>query len=142
MKLGRSINKFEVGMKAEFSHTFTQKETELMADLIGDHNLFHYDSEFIRSTHFKKPIVHGFLVAGMSCHFGGDLFPGPGCLAESMIFKYLKPVFFGETIRAIAEITIVDRKNRRLTFSMNCYNKKNEKVLEGEVSGLMFQVTI
>jgi len=142
MKLGRSIDEFKVGMRAEFSHTFTQKETEFMAELIGDHNFFHYDGEFIRNTHFKKPIVHGLLVAGMSCHFGGDIFPGPGCLAESMIFKYLKPVYFGDSVRAIAEIIMVDQENRRLTFSMKNYNKKGEKVLEGEITGLMFQVTI
>ncbi|MFW9823912.1 MAG: MaoC family dehydratase [Candidatus Thorarchaeota archaeon] len=142
MKLGRSIEEFEVGMKAEFSHTFTQIETETMADLIGDHNLFHYEGDFIKNTHFKKPIVHGLLVAGMSCHFGGDLFPGPGCLAESMTFNYLRPVYFGDTIRAVAEIIKIDRKKRRLTFHMNCFNEKKEKVLEGEITGLMFQVTI
>ncbi|MFX1305175.1 MAG: MaoC/PaaZ C-terminal domain-containing protein [Promethearchaeota archaeon] len=113
-----------------------------MADLIGDHNFFHCNGEFIRNTHFKKPIVHGLLVAGMSCHFGGDIFPGPGCLAESMVFNYLKPVFFGDTIKTIAEITMVDLEHHRLTFSMKCYNKKGEKVLEGEITGFMFQVTI
>ena len=73
--IGRSIDEFEVGMQAKFSHTFTQKETEIIADLIGDHNPFHYEGEFIKKTRFKRPIVHGLLVGGMISHFGGDLFP-------------------------------------------------------------------
>lgn len=142
MKLGRSIDEFEVGMQREFTHVFTQQETEKMGDLIGDHNLFHYDGEFIQKTRFKKPIVHGMLIGGMICHFGGDIFPGPGYLAESMEFKFLKPVYFNEEIKAIGHVTAVDRKTKRVTFKMECYNRTGEKVMEGVVVGIPFQVDI
>lgn len=142
MKLGRTIDEFEVGMHAEFSHTFTQDETETMADLIGDHNPFHYNGEFIRKTRFKKPIVHGLLVGGMISHFGGDLFPGPGCLAEAISFKFLKPVFFGDTVHAVATITEVDIKQKRLVFSMTCYNENRERVCEGEATCIPYQIEV
>lgn len=129
-------------MQAEFSHTFTQRETETMADLIGDHNPFHYNSEFIRKTRFKKPIVHGLLVGGMISHFGGDLFPGPCCLAETISFEFLKPVFFGETIRAVARITKVDKEQKRLAFSMSCFNEKGEKVVEGIAICIPYQIDV
>ncbi len=140
MKIGRTIDEFEVGMQAEFSHTFTQEETETMADLIGDHNPFHYNGEFIRKTRFKKPIVHGLLVGGMISHFGGDLFPGPGCLAEAISFKFLKPVFFGDTVRAVATINEVDIKQKRLAFSMTCYNENGESVCEGKATCIPYQI--
>ena len=142
MKLGRTINEFKIGMKAEFSHTFTQEETETMAELIGDHNPFHYEGEFIRKTKFKRPIVHGLLVGGMISHFGGDLFPGPGCLAEAMEFKFLKPVFFGDTIKAIATITEVDKKQKRLVFSMSCNNVHGDKVVEGVATCIPYQIEV
>ena len=41
MKIGRTIQAYQVGMKVEFSRVFTQQETELMGDLTGDHNPFH-----------------------------------------------------------------------------------------------------
>jgi len=140
MKVGRSIDEFEVGMTREFSRKFTREDTELMGDLTGDHNLFHYDNEFIKKTPFKKPIIHGLLIGGMICHFGGDIFPGPGYLAQSMEFKFLKPVFPGETIRAVGTVTQVDRKNLKVTFSMKCFNEQNEIVLSGSVIGIPFQV--
>jgi len=142
MKVGRTIDEFEVGMQAEFSHTFTQRETETMADLICDHNPFHYNGEFIRKTQFKKPIVHGLLVGGMISHFGGDLFPGPCCLAETISFEFLKPVFFGETIRAVARITKVDKEQKRLAFSMSCFNEKGEKVVEGIAICIPYQIEV
>ncbi len=142
MKIGRTIDEFEVGMQAEFSHTFTQEETETMANLIGDHNPFHYNGEFIKKTRFKKPIVHGLLVGGMISHFGGDLFPGPCCLAEEISFKFLKPVFFGDTIRAVATITKVDTVQKRLVFSMSCYNENGEKVVEGFANCIPYQIEV
>ena len=129
-------------MQAEFSHTFTQRETETMADLIGDHNPFHYNGEFIRKTRFKKPIVHGLLVGGMISHFGGNLFPGPCCLAETISFEFLKPVFFGETIRAVARITKVDKEQKRLAFSMSCFNEKGEKVVECIAICIPYQIEV
>ena len=142
MIIGRTIDEFELGMKAEFSHTFTKEETESMAELIADHNPFHYEGEFVRKTRFKKPIVHGLLVGGMISHFGGDLFPGPGCLAEEISFKFLKPVFFGDTIHAVAEITKIDKTESRLTFSMVCYNVKEEVVCEGKATCIPYKIEI
>ncbi len=142
MKIGRTIDEFKVGMQREFSHTFTKEETENMANLIRDHNPYHFDGPFIKNTRFKRPIVHGMLVGGMICHFGGDIFPGPGYLAETMEFKFLKPVYFGETIHTIGVVTEVDRENGRVAFSMECFNEKGDKVLEGKVVGIPFQVEI
>jgi len=142
MIIGRTIEEYKVGMKAEFSHTFTQKETETMAELIGDHNPFHYDCEFVRKTQFKRPIVHGLLVGGMISHFGGDLFPDPGCLAEMISFKFLKPVYFEDKIHAIAEVIQIDHEEKRLIFKMDCYNIKNEKVCEGEATCIPYQIEI
>ena len=141
-KIGRSIKEFEVGMTRKFSKTFSQKQTETMAELIGDHNPFHFEGPFVEKTRFKRPIAHGMLVAGMICHFGGDIFPGPGYLAESMEFKYIRPVYFGETIKAVGKVTYVDKKRKRVSFEMNCFNEKGKKVLWGSVVGIPYQIDV
>jgi 3-hydroxybutyryl-CoA dehydratase len=142
MKLGRSIDEFSVGMRREFSRTFTAEDTQKMGDLIGDHNLFHYPGPFIEKTRFKKPIVHGLLIGGMICHFGGDIFPGPGYLAELMQFKFLEPVYFGETIKAVGTVVEVNKKRRGVVFEMECFNQDGVKVAEAEVVGIPFQIEI
>ncbi len=136
------MDEFKVGMTAEFSHTFTQKETEILGDLIQDHNPFHYECAFVKKTRFKKPIVHGLLVGGMISHFGAELFPGPATLAETISFKFLKPVFFGDTIKAIATITKVDQSQKRLAFKMDAFNEKNEKVVEAEATCIPYLIEV
>lgn len=140
MRTGRTIDEFRVGMQFTFSKVFTREATEAMGELIGDHNPFHHDGPFVRATRFKKPIVHGMLVGGMICHFGGDLFPGPGYLAESMAFTFLAPVHFGDEIMATGTVTAVDVERRRVTFSMECHNAAGVKVLEGMVVGIPYCV--
>ncbi|MBD3187117.1 enoyl-CoA hydratase [Candidatus Bathyarchaeota archaeon] len=142
MKVGRDIDEFEVGQVVRFSRTFTQRETDLMGELIGDHNPFHSDGAFVRATRFEAPIVHGLLVGGMICHFGGDLFPGPGYLAETMRFSFLRPVYPGQEITATGTVTKVDRERCRVTFHMTCENESGEQVLEGEVVGIPYHVDI
>jgi 3-hydroxybutyryl-CoA dehydratase len=140
--IGRDLSEFKVGMQRSFSRRFSAEDTWLIGELTGDHNPFHYDGEFIRNTRFKKPIVHGLLIGGMICHFGGDIFPGPGFLAEEMEFKFLKPVFFDEEVTAIGTVTAVDQDRRRITFSMEVYNGNEELVLSGTVVGIPFKVEI
>jgi 3-hydroxybutyryl-CoA dehydratase len=142
MKIGRTIEEFRVGQTFEYNRSFNSEETHQMGELIGDHNPFHYDGEFIKKTPFKKPIVHGMLVGGIICHFGGDIFPGPGYLAESMDFKFLKPVFFGQNIRFVGKVTGVDVKRKRVKFTMECFNEEKIKVLEANVVGIPFQVEV
>lgn len=139
--IGRSIDEFEVGQKREFSRTFTREDTEKMGELIGDHNPFHYKGAFVENTRFKKPIVHGLLLGGMICHFGGDIFPGPGYLAEEMQFKFVKPVYFGDCIKAIGEVIKVEKDRRRVTFSMKCF-RSGEVVATGSVVGIPYEVKL
>jgi 3-hydroxybutyryl-CoA dehydratase len=129
-------------MQADFFHTFTAEETRIMADLIGDHNPFHYEGEFIKKTRFKKAIMHGLLVGGMIIHFGGDLFPRPGCLAETIEFKFLRPVFFGDRVHAYCEITEVDREQKRVTFEMNCFNDQGENVVWGRATCISYLIEV
>jgi 3-hydroxybutyryl-CoA dehydratase len=75
----------------------------------------------------------------MICHFGGDLYPGPGCIAEKIELSFLKPVYFDETIRAVCTILEVNLKRKRIKFGMECFNEKGEKVVEGSAIGLPTQ---
>jgi len=142
MKLGRTIAEFQVGQTCEFSRKFTARDTELMAELIGDHNPFHYPCEFASKSRFHAPIIHGWLVGGMICHFGGDLYPGPGCIAEKIEISFLKPVYFDETIRAVCTILEVDENRHRIKFGMECFNEKGEKVVKGSAIGLPTQIDV
>jgi 3-hydroxybutyryl-CoA dehydratase len=142
MKIGRSINEYRIGQSAEFTRSFTEAETALMGNLIGDHNPFHYNGEFVRKSRFLSPIVHGWLVGGVICHFGGDLFPGPGIIAEKIETSFLKPVYFDEPIHFVCTVTEIDPKRKRVTFCMDCYNMHGEIVVKGKCIGIPTQIDV
>ena len=75
--------------------TFTPELVRAFGGLSRDYNPIHYDREFARSRGFTGLISHGLLVGCLVTEIGGQI----GWLAGGMDFKFLKPVYLGQTIR-------------------------------------------
>ncbi len=91
-----------------YKRTFTKEETLLFGDLTRDYNPVHYDSPWTDHKGFKDQICHGLLVGSMICEFGGQV----GWLASGMKFKFIKPVFFNDTIRCTVTIKKIEKDGR------------------------------
>lgn len=104
------LEDFKVGQVIETpARTITEADVVAFAGLSGDYNPLHTDAEFCAKTPFKQRIAHGML--GMSIMTG--LTARTGMLDGSALaflgiedWKFLKPVFFGDTIRV--RITVAD----------------------------------
>lgn len=134
--IGRSIDEIEVGQTSTFTRSFSEDEVNQFADLSWDHNPYHMHEGFAKKGRFKRPIVHGLLVAGAFCHFGGDLFPGPAILATSARMEFIKPVFPGETITFKTEVTKVEREKGRIEYVTTAENGSGELVCKVVCSGI------
>jgi 3-hydroxybutyryl-CoA dehydratase len=53
--------------------------------------------------------------AFFSAIFGTKL-PGEGCVYLSQSLKFIKPVYIGDTVKAIVTLTKINARSRRLTF--------------------------
>ena len=104
----RAIEGLKQGHSFTYSRTFNQQETELFGDMTRDYNPVHYDLRWAGTKGFSGLICHGLLVGSMICEFGGQV----GWLATGMRFKYLKPVYFGDTITCAVTITRIDDSGR------------------------------
>jgi 3-hydroxybutyryl-CoA dehydratase len=58
-----------------------------------------------------------------------------------MSFRFLAPVYIGETICARVTVAEKDPQKNKLTLQMTCTNQQGQVVLEGEVSGKIFPVS-
>lgn len=134
--IGRSIDEIEVGQRATYTRVFSEDEVREFASLSWDHNPHHTNVEFAKKTRFKRPIVHGVLVAAAFTHFGGDFFPGPAILATRAEMDFKKPVFAGETITFTAEVTEVDRKKGRIVYVTTAMNEQGEEVCRVKCYGI------
>lgn len=90
------------------TRTFTQADTQAFGHITRDYNPVHYDQEFAQGKGFSGLICHGLLFTGMICEIGGQL----AWLATGMDFKFLAPVYFGDTVTCRLTITSIGAKGR------------------------------
>jgi 3-hydroxybutyryl-CoA dehydratase len=110
----------KVGMSVSYSQTITDADVKTFAGLSGDHNPVHVDEEYASGTRFKKRIAHGLISGSFFSALFGTKLPGPGCVYVAQSFQFKKPVYLGDTVRAIAEVISIDVEKRRVFFKTIC----------------------
>jgi len=129
---GKTCKEMQIGDKAEFSKSITEADLVMFAGITGDMNPVHVNSEFAKMTAFGKRIVHGILSIGLISNVLGTQLPGPGVLYLNQTCKFLKPVFIGDTITAMVEVTAKDESLNKVRLRTYCFNQNNQLVVDGE----------
>lgn len=125
------IEDLEVGMEAAHERVVTGSDIETFAELSGDNNPVHLDADFAAKSPFKGRIAHGMLTASFISTILGTKLPGHGCIYLSQTLRFKAPVRIGDTVRALARISSLDRARRRA--QLDCSVSVGDKVvLEGE----------
>ena len=120
-----------VGLKTWFRRTLTEGDVAMFIGATWDINPLHTDDVYASHSRFGRRIVPGLLVASLLTHLGGLW----GFLATRMDFRFLAPVFIGETISAEGAIIELDEEKGWVRLQCTCRNQKGETVLEGLVDG-------
>ena len=97
----KAIEGLGVGEIFSVSRTFTEEDVLQFAENSRDYNPVHFDERFAKVKNFTGPVCQGLLVASLVTEIGGQM----GMLASGMDFKFLKPVYFEETIKCDFTIT-------------------------------------
>jgi len=120
-----------VGDSAKFSKTISESDVYLYAGITGDLNPAHIDKEYASGTIFNDRLCHGMLLAGLISGVLGTKLPGPGTIYINQTLTFLKPVYIGDTISAVVEITKII-KGKQAKVSTKCINQLGDIVLDGE----------
>ena len=126
---GLFLEDLKPGMSAMFGKTVT--EADIMAGVSGDTNPIHLHDGFARTTRFGQRIAHGMLSGSFISTVIGTKLPGPGAVYISQTMNFMAPVIIGDTITAVATITAIDEKRRRVTLKTQCLNG-DKVVIDGE----------
>lgn len=126
------FEKLKVGMKESITKTITETDIILYTGISLDSNSVHINAVYAEGSVFKKRIAHGMLTAGLISAVLGTKLPGEGTIYLEQNLKFKKPVYLGDTITAVCEITDIIEEKRRLTLSTVCHNQAGEIVLTGE----------
>ena len=128
----KQIYHLKVGDYAEKVNTIRYEDAMNYATITGDCNPIHFDTEVAQRTPFKRPVVHGMILAGFISSVIGVSMPGYGCIYESQTLKFTRPVFYGDTIRTCVTITSIDIVRNRVELCTECFNQIQDLVLEGK----------
>ena len=108
---GMYLEEFEVGQQITTAgRTITEADVVAFAGLTGDYNQIHTDVEFAKGTPYGQRIAHGLL--GLSIGLG--LLTQTGMMEGTVLafreignWKFIHPIYLGDTIHTELEITAV-----------------------------------
>lgn len=132
--MGLYFEEFYLGQKITTGkRTVTEDDIMTFARLTGDDNRIHTDPEFSKTTVFGKQVAHGLL--GLSIASGlawqtGILDGTVIAFREVTEWKFVKPVFIGDTIYVQLETTEVKALPRigggSVTIALQVKNQTDE----------------
>jgi len=120
-----------VGERASFSRTLTEADVALFIGVTWDVNPLHTNDRYVSEMPFQRRIVPGLLTASLLTHLGGLW----AFLAQEMHFKFLAPVYIGETITAEVVVIEADPAKNWVKLDCRCVNGVGEEVLHAEIEG-------
>jgi 3-hydroxybutyryl-CoA dehydratase len=125
-------NSFLIGERASFSKTVTEADVTTLAGLIGDFNPIHVDAEYARKSRFGQRVAHSIFAGGLISAVLGNKLPGPGAIYLSQQIEYLAPVFIGDTITAVVEVSAWRPDKHIITLKTDAYNQADKQVVTGK----------
>jgi acyl dehydratase len=137
----RFFEEFQVGQRwTTRGRTVTEADIVNFAGVSADFFPLHMDRQFAEGTRFGQRIAHGMLVLSMA----SGLVPADPAKVEALYgldrVRWVKPVFIGDTIRVLMEVT--EKQDRSdasgvVTFVQTVINQRDEPVLVNQYRLLM-----
>jgi 3-hydroxybutyryl-CoA dehydratase len=128
---GETIDDVRVGLKARVTKTVSESDVYLFAGITGDLDPNHVDEEYCRKTSLGHRVAHGALIVGYASAASTRIlqdFDRPMVSVGYDRIRFLKPVYFGDTLTIDYEITGVERERERTIARIEVKNQRDELV--------------
>jgi acyl dehydratase len=122
----------EPGQRTTRSMTVDEGVVNAFAEITGDYNPLHFDAEFASKSRFGALIAQGGIATGLLHALVAMDLPGPGSVFVRQSWKFPRPVYIGDTIRAEAVVRSVQPKRGIAEMEFRVTNQDAHVVLEGE----------
>ena len=123
---------FQIGATYTFAKTFSESDVYLFAGIIGDFFPAHVNEVYANAMPYQHRIVHGCLTFSLASTVSGMAAMESGQDLVALGYdklRFLRPVYFGDTITATYTFTELDKDRNRTTAQCTMTNQKGEAVL-------------
>jgi acyl dehydratase len=128
---GKGIDDVPIGLRTRITKTVSESDVYLFAGITGDLDPNHVDEEYARKTSLGQRVAHGALIVGYTSAASTRIlqdFDRPMVSVGYDRIRFLKPVFFGDTITIDYEITGIEREKERTIAKIEVKNQRDELV--------------
>ena len=142
---GMYFEEFNVGLRIiSAGRTVTEADIALFAGLSGDFNQIHVDAEYSKNSPFGARVAHGLL--GLSIASGllvqtGFMEGTVMAFREVNEWKFIKPIYIGDTIHVEAEVKETKAIPRigggSINIVLDVKNQQGETVMKGSWTALI-----
>ena len=129
---GNSIDDIAIGLHTRLTKTVSESDVYLFAEITGDLDPNHVDEEYCRQTSLGHRVAHGALLVGYTSAASTRIlqdFERPMVSAGYDRIRFLKPVYFGDTLTIDYEITGIERERERTVAKIEVKNQHDQLVM-------------
>lgn len=126
-----TIRELKIGDQASTAKTISESDVYLFAGITGDHNPAHVNEVYASQTRFGRRIAHGILSAGLISAVLAMKLPGPGNIYLGQELKFVRPVYFGDTITATCTVSELLPEKNIARLETVCTNQDGAVVIKG-----------
>lgn len=128
---GKSIDDIKIGLRTRVTKTVSESDVYLFAGITGDFDPNHVDEEYCRKTSLGHRVAHGALIVGYTSAASTRVlqdFDRPMVSVGYDRIRFLKPVYFGDTLTIDYVIESIERERERTIAKIEVKNQKDELV--------------
>lgn len=120
----------DIGDEFISKRTITEEDIRLFGKLTGDEGIHHVETDVQ-----GRLMAQGLLTASLPTKIGGDL----NFVAREMTFRFVRPVYAGDTIECRVTITDVREETEVVNVSSRwtCVNQRGKEVMNGSAEGIV-----
>jgi 3-hydroxybutyryl-CoA dehydratase len=126
-----SIDDIKIGLRTRLSKTVSESDVYLYAGITGDLDPNHVDEQYTSKTSLGHRVAHGTLILGYTSAASTRILQDFGRPMVSVGYdrvRFLKPVYFGDTVTIDYEITGIERERERTIAKIEVKNQNDELV--------------
>ena len=136
---GMYFEEFQTGQRIiTAGRSITEADIVSFAGLSGDFNQIHVDADYSAKAPFGQRVAHGLFVTAIASGMAMQTGVMEGTVLafrEINEWKFIKPVFIGDTVHVVLEVTATKDLRRigggSVMIEITVANQKDETVMKG-----------
>jgi 3-hydroxybutyryl-CoA dehydratase len=122
-----------IGMSAQFKRKIDGEMINGFAQISGDSNPLHIDSDYARRSGFKDQIAHGMLCSSLFSELVGVHLPGENCLLTDISVMYSKPIFVDDEVSVDGSIVQLSPAFKSAKIDATITNENSEVCIRAKI---------